>query len=63
MTVACATVCSTAYCCVDGKKRVLPYAVCITMTTQQHRQKLTQQRRQNNNIAEAITHESIQYNK
>jgi hypothetical protein len=36
-------------------------AVCVM--THQHKRKLTQQRRQNNNIAEAITHKSIQYNK
>ena len=59
MTIAPATVCSTAY-CVDGEKRVLPYVLAMA---QQQRQKLTQQQRQNSNIAEAITHKPIQYNK
>jgi len=36
-------------------------AVCVM--TQQHKRKLTQRRRQNNNIAETITHKPIQYNK
>ena len=38
-------------------------SAAVRVMTQQHRVKLTQQRRQNNNIAEAITHKSIQYNK
>jgi hypothetical protein len=58
--VACATVCFTAYCCVDGEKR---QSAAVCFMTQQHRRKLAQQHRQNNkqnrqnnNIQEAITH-------
>ena len=52
MTVARATVCSTAY-YVDREKRVLLYASAVYNTAAQT--KMTQQQRQNNNIAEAIT--------
>ena len=58
MTVARATV---FYCILRGRRKESA-AVCV-MTTQQNRQKLTQQRRLNNNIADAITHKPNQYNK
>ena len=48
MTVARATV---FYCILCGRGKESA-AVCVM--TQQHRRKLTQQRRQKNNIAEAI---------
>ena len=48
------------YCILCGRRKE---SVAVRVMTQQHRRKLTQQRRQNNNIAEAITHKSIQYNK
>ena len=57
MTVARATV---LYCILCGRRK--ESADVRVMTTQQHRLKLTQQRRQNNNIAETITHKSNQYN-
>ena len=51
MTVARATV---FYCIILCGRRKECAAVCVM--TRQHRLKLTQQHRQNNNIAEAITH-------
>ena len=57
MTVAHATV---FYCILCGQRKE---SAAVRVMTQQHRRKLTKQRRQNNNIAEAKTHKSIQYNK
>ena len=54
MTVARATV----FYCILYERRKESAVVCVM--TQQYRRKLTQQRRQNDNIAEAITHKSIQ---
>jgi len=51
MTVARGTICSTAYCCcVEGDKKVMLDA--SVYDTEQQRQKL----KQNNNVAETITH-------
>ena len=58
MNVARATV---FYCILCGLLK--ESAVVCGVMTQQHRRKLTKQQRQNNNIAEAITHKSNQYNK
>ena len=38
-------------------------SAAVRVLTQQHKRTLTQQRIQNNNIAEAITHKSVQYDK
>ena len=57
MTEARATV---LYCILCGQRKESAAVFCVM--TQRHRRKLTQQRRQNNNIAEAITHKPNQYN-
>ena len=58
MTVARATV---FYCILCGRRKE---CAAVRVMTQQHRQKMAQQRRQSNNIAdEAITHKPIQYDK
>ena len=57
MFVARATVFYRLLC---GRRKESAAAVCVM--TQQHRLKLTQQCRQNNNLAGTITHKSNQYN-
>ena len=57
MTVARATVFYRILC---GRSKE---SAAVRVLTQQHSRKLTQQRRKNNKIAEAITHKSIQYTK
>ena len=59
ITVARATV---VYCILCGRRKE---GAAVRVMTQQHRRKLTQQRRQNNYIAvaETITHKLIRYNK
>ena len=57
MTVARATV---FYRTLYGRRKK---SSAVRVLTQQHKRTLIQQRRQNNNIAEAIIHKSIRYNK
>ena len=62
MTVARATLFYCILCVVDGEKREC-CRMCYDTATQTKTEDTAECRRQNNNIAEAITHKPIQYNK